>query len=78
MSKSICGSQCFLLRGNRVQMALWVAMNHFEPGSSINYEKLHENISVVRRRSELTFKTKCSLFQSHINLYLLYTHRFFL
>ena len=24
MSKSICGSQCFLFRANRVQMALWV------------------------------------------------------
>uniref|UniRef100_A0A8C6LIW9 Aconitate hydratase, mitochondrial n=1 Tax=Nothobranchius furzeri TaxID=105023 RepID=A0A8C6LIW9_NOTFU len=27
-----------------------VAMSHFEPGSSINYEKLHENVSIVRKR----------------------------
>ncbi|GLD60473.1 aconitate hydratase, mitochondrial-like protein [Lates japonicus] len=24
-------------------------MSRFEPGSSINYEKMHENISIVRR-----------------------------
>jgi len=28
-----------------------VAMSRFEPGSSINYGKLHENINIVRRRS---------------------------
>ncbi|XP_074511516.1 aconitate hydratase, mitochondrial-like [Sebastes fasciatus] len=27
-----------------------VAMSRFEPGSSINYEKLHENINIVRKR----------------------------
>ncbi|XP_012708426.2 aconitate hydratase, mitochondrial [Fundulus heteroclitus] len=27
-----------------------VAMSRFEPGSSISYEKMHENISIVRRR----------------------------
>ncbi|XP_068574369.1 aconitate hydratase, mitochondrial [Cebidichthys violaceus] len=27
-----------------------VAMSRFEPGSSINYEKMHENINIVRRR----------------------------
>ncbi|XP_069380944.1 aconitate hydratase, mitochondrial-like [Paralichthys olivaceus] len=27
-----------------------VAMSRFEPGSSINYEKMHENINTVRRR----------------------------
>uniref|UniRef100_A0AAQ6ILV3 Aconitase/3-isopropylmalate dehydratase large subunit alpha/beta/alpha domain-containing protein n=1 Tax=Anabas testudineus TaxID=64144 RepID=A0AAQ6ILV3_ANATE len=27
-----------------------VAMSRFEPSSSINYEKLHENINIVRRR----------------------------
>lgn len=26
-------------------------MSRFEPGSSINYEKMHENINIVRRRS---------------------------
>ena len=27
-----------------------VAMSRFEPGSSINYEKLRENINIVRKR----------------------------
>ncbi|XP_029292895.1 aconitate hydratase, mitochondrial-like [Cottoperca gobio] len=27
-----------------------VAMSRFEPGTSINYEKMHENINIVRRR----------------------------
>uniref|UniRef100_A0AAQ5XPR0 Aconitate hydratase, mitochondrial n=1 Tax=Amphiprion ocellaris TaxID=80972 RepID=A0AAQ5XPR0_AMPOC len=27
-----------------------VAMSRFEPGSSVNYEKMHENINIVRKR----------------------------
>ncbi len=29
-----------------------VAMSHFEPNSSINYDKLRSNIDIVRKRSD--------------------------
>lgn len=35
-----------------------VAMSRFEPGSSIGYGKMHENIDIVRRRSAVASSQK--------------------
>lgn len=44
-----------------------VAMSHFEPGSSLNYEKMHENISIVRKRSAPLIYQTYTFSQSRTN-----------